>query len=816
LRASAETLDPLVRRCGIDAQELRPDVLLFAAQSYFALVARLLAGHALALCRHQPSPLEAIAGCANRGEARQLVRVLHTGAVSAALDGRHGSGHARGVDRAESVGCLRQANPSCDGAAQGPFVWHLAAWSAPIAELVQRLSGALLTLTPRDPVENPWAEGDLLGPLSRELLPRRLRHTLGQYFTPDWLAEHVLDQVGFEGWPDQRVLDPTCGSGVFLLAVLRRIRGWWREHGGKPAARRSGACDVPAGPAELCAQVLGKVVGLELDPAAVVAARANYLMAVADWLPKGAEAAMPVILGDVFSAAAGQRAVWAGQAVRRGQTGFGTRAAPDAELSAEKFDLVVGNPPWIAWDNLAPEWRRATEPQWRSYGLFTLSGTESRHGGAKKDLAMLVLYVCADRYLRDRGRLGMVIPQTVFQTHGAGEGFRRLRLGAEGEPLKVLRVDDLARVRPFAGATNLPATIALEKGMPTHYPVRYVRWLPAEEQPAAGHAVGQDTPTRAAMWLRKPIRLEECLAAPVDPERPGSPWLVCRSGAPGPDGPLRSLGPSDYQAYLGANTGGANGVYWFELIEATGRGTLRVRNLAACGRAKLAAEVYELEADLLFPLLRWGDVAVFRARPSAWILLAQDPATRTGIDEQRLRSRWPRTYAYLCAHEGLLRRRAAWRRYQRGRPFYSMYNVGPYTLAPYKVVWRRMDRRLRAAVVEPLDHTLAGSRPVVPQETCVLIPCETPEEAHYLCALLNSRPVGRLAAGCSVSGGKSFGTPAILGVLGLRRFDPACATHVELAALGRTAHTRAGDPESLQEIMRRIDRAGARLLEARP
>ena len=111
---------------------------------------------------------------------------------------------------------------------------------------------------------------------------------------------------------------------------------------------------------------------------------------------------------------------------------------------------MVGNPPWIAWDNLPEEDRRATKPLWERYGLFSLSGSEARHGGGKKDLSALMLYAAADRYLKPQGRLGMVVPQTLFQTRGAGDGFRRFQLGADGPPLGVLRVDDMVALRPSA------------------------------------------------------------------------------------------------------------------------------------------------------------------------------------------------------------------------------------------------------------------------------------------------------------------------------------------------------------------------------
>ena len=135
-----------------------------------------------------------------------------------------------------------------------------------------------------------------------------------------------------------------------------------------------------------------------------------------------------------------------------------------------------------------------------------------------------------------------------------------------------------------------------------------------------------------------------------------------------------------------------------------------------------------------------------------------------------------------------------------------MYNVGPYTLAAAKVIWRRMDRKIRAAVVEPLDDPLLGLRPVIPQETCVLIACASGDEAHYLCALLNSSLVHDLVASHSVAGGKGFGTPSILDYLPLRKFDPADPRHVELAALSRRLHALAERQTPAGSELNEIDR----------
>jgi hypothetical protein len=568
------------------------------------------------------------------------------------------------------------------------------------------------SLADQDPA---WGT-DLFQDFYQTLFPRRVRHALGEYYTPGWLADWVLQTTGWQGDPAQRLLDPTCGSGAFLLAALRAVRAWW-ERNGRPRPAQ-----------ELCRQVQANVVGFDVNPLAVLTARANYLIALRDWLAADACPRPSIERRDVI-------------------------LTPPDDTSAGTFDFVVGNPPWIAWDHLPVHDRQATMPLWQHYGLFTLSASAARHGGGKKDLSMLLTYVAADRYLRCGGRLGFVITQTVFQSHASGDG-----------------------------AANWTSVLVLERGRPTVYPVPYVKWLPDG--------------TRQSHEAR-----------PVDPQRPGSPWLLVPEGLAGLDA---LAGPSDYEAHLGANTGGANGVYWLEVLGADAAG-LRVRNVADRGKHALASTEQHVEPELVYPLLRWGDVQRWQARPSTHLLLVQDPATRRGLDLAQLQTRCPQTYAYLRGFRALLERRAAYRRYQGAGPFYAMYNVGPYTVAPWKVVWRRMDRRLRAAVAGQCEVPRAGLRPIVPQETCVLVAVDSAEEAHYLCALLNSSLSAFLAQSSSVDGGKGFGTPGMLDHLGLRRFDPADPRHAALAQCSQRAHAAAAQGADLDAIEAEVDRLVAEL-----
>ena len=44
--------------------------------------------------------------------------------------------------------------------------------------------------------DDPYSARDLLKKLYHYLLPRDIRHDLGEFYTPDWLAERLLNMLG--------------------------------------------------------------------------------------------------------------------------------------------------------------------------------------------------------------------------------------------------------------------------------------------------------------------------------------------------------------------------------------------------------------------------------------------------------------------------------------------------------------------------------------------------------------------------------------------------------------------------------------------
>lgn len=554
---------------------------------------------------------------------------------------------------------------------------------------------------------------DWIRPVYERLIPATVRRQLGEHYTPAWLADHLVEQL----WdPGLRWIDPTVGGGAFLLALYRQ------------AQRTGGSFDF---------------AGCDRNPWAVLAAAANAAMAQRT-VSSQTEWKIPIACLDVV-------------------------ADSQAAVQWGSFQRVVGNPPWIVWDRLPDPYRAGLQEMWKHYGFFTETGMASILGSGKKDLAMLITYLAADRFLQSGGQLGFVITRSILSAAGSARGFRRFQL-PDGSPMCVDRIDDLSGLKPFHRVNANAVVIFLTKGESHHYPVPYYRWESADPR------------DRVAEFAR-----------PSESADPLSSW----SHATASDERLLRcvLAPSNYHAHLGVNTGGANGIYWFQRRKILDGDRWEVENLAQRSRLAIDKIRTVLETRFLYPVLLGKDLQSWHWQPSAWVLLVQDTQRRRGIDEATLQRQAPLTYAYLQRFEDQLRSRAAFQRYftvgQPGHrrdkaPFYTMFDVGSYTLAPWKVAWNRMGSTLGAAVVSTFEDKV-----VLPQETHGMIAAASEQEAHYLAAILNSQTVQRALEMTGQVGGKSFATPRAVHRLGLRTFDPDNPLHCRLSELSQLAHEQA-------------------------
>ena len=130
-------------------------------------------------------------------------------------------------------------------------------------------------------------ESDVARILYQSVVPAADRKRLGEYYTPDWLAREIVD-AAVTNPLEQRVLDPSCGSGTFLFAAVRKY---------VEAARAAGRA-----PEQSVDGLQRAVTGVDVHPVAVHLARATWTLAARDViaeLDSGAEdVTIPVYLGD--------------------------------------------------------------------------------------------------------------------------------------------------------------------------------------------------------------------------------------------------------------------------------------------------------------------------------------------------------------------------------------------------------------------------------------------------------------------------------------------------------------------------------------
>jgi hypothetical protein len=132
----------------------------------------------------------------------------------------------------------------------------------------------------------------------------------------------------------------------------------------------------------------------------------------------------------------------------------------------------------------------------------------------------------------------------------------------------------MVALQPFEGASNRTAVMVLEKGNPTTYPVPYTVWRKVK-----GARFTYDSTLEEV--INATVRLN-FNAEPVDPTDPTSPWLTARPKAI--KAVRKVLGKSDYEAHEGVNTGGANAVYWVNIVLKRPDGLVVVRNITEGGK----------------------------------------------------------------------------------------------------------------------------------------------------------------------------------------------------------------------------------------
>ena len=145
-----------------------------------------------------------------------------------------------------------------------------------------------------------------------------------------------------------------------------------------------------------------------------------------------------------------------------------------------------------------------------------------------------------------------------------------------------------------------------------------------------------------------------------------------------------------------------------------------------------------LEESCVFPLLKSGDLA--RGSMSDGLVRGGRavvvPQRAMGEDTEPLRGSAPATWSYLSKHGSRLDRRSS--SIYQGKPRFSIFGVGPYSFAPWKVAVSGLHKEVRFVLVGPM-----GGKPTMLDDTCYFLPFGTEAEARQYFEVLSSAPVGR-------------------------------------------------------------------------
>jgi methylase of polypeptide subunit release factors len=481
---------------------------------------------------------------------------------------------------------------------------------------------------------------------------------IGRVFTPLPWAMWLIETTGaFRAWlAGATVLDPTCGDGVFLEAFIA-------------LARRDGA--------SITRDALARLHGVEIVPAD----KARALERIRT--RHGAQLA--------------------GRNIRTAD--FITASVP------RRYDILVGNPPWINFTDLPAGLKAKWGPEYIRRRLVS-DKRDVLLGGSRADLAALILKKALDDLLSDAGQAAFFIPLSIFFNSGANDRFRPFPSSAHS--YRVVRLWDFGREAVFDGVATRYGAALFDRQGPQAWPVEtHVRddgnWTQAYST-ASDH--------RDGTWHRHRT---------PDADR----------GAP----PAVAISPSQ-KPRQGVNTCGANDVFIFE------RDGGRLRNGLG--------EECTLEEELLFPLMNaasFGRPRSGRAFRQRWILLPHDAQTGRPLAWDAI-AKHERAAAYLAKHRGLLmRRKGTLINSQIGRGFWwALLGVGPYAFAPWKVAWEALGKKSFTPAV--LDGRWQGN-----QALHAFCPCGTRQEADALAAALRRAEVETWLKSSAMAGTCNWAQP---------------------------------------------------------
>lgn len=704
---------------------------------------------------------------------------------------------------------------------------------------------------------------DVLQEVYMNLIPEKVRHLLGEYFSPDWIVEFLLDRIGYSydklgnTMIDKKVIDPTAGSGAFLLQALKRLINAYTD------------ISKPFLSVKDIEKITSNIVGFDLNPISSIAAKANYILTVLS-VTKVEEITDPInipvyitdsVLAPIVYSEENASTFSAKTSVgnfvipkfnsfktangfmnelsksvalerkfnifweliknqyslennlevvvknlylklvelhRAGQDSFWPRILKNSfapVLLKQRFDFVVGNPPWIAWKAMSKTYRAGTLKVWQSYGIFEKNSYDKKT--THDDFGMAVTYVALDQYLKSNGKLMFLLPKTFIKSTKGGEGFRKFSITRNGQdiPVKVLEVNDFNDVKIFQPKHTV-STIALllQKNDTTLFPMN--EWY-------SWNYKGKKKPKFNAHddWnvVSKQLKNNVFSAQPVDLNNIQTAWLSMPQDELNLAQKALANGSKPvYHARKGIEPAGAKGVYILNepKVNKQNNHLLDIVNDMSRQRRKdlkdQGTHPGTIEPKYIYPMLGGRNIHRWSVDSNEFMLVPHDEQNLYGLSDEDLVKEAPLTYQWLEFYKkGLYDSRV-----QNGKffnpdihPWYRLDNIGTYTFSKYKVLWKEQTGSFSAVAVGSYLQSVPNAnlsliggidKPIVVDSKVLLLSTETFDEALFVAGVLNSPSIRDIIDSYAVA--LNRGTD-VVNYIKLPKFDPKNETHKNIVVI---------------------------------
>jgi hypothetical protein len=590
--------------------------------------------------------------------------------------------------------------------------------------------------------------------IHHSLFPKNLLHINGQFYSPEWLAELLLIDINWSG--EGTLMDPFCGSGVFLIKAL----------------------DIAVNNGHFIDDILNRIIGIDLCPIACVSARANivYNIGIKKYKLRNnvyiniicADSILPslakyqennlfdlelsikidcdnVKIPDIYNSNTEKNIInnlykyglnlaeWSHYNIQQINTNISLSEKRKNEqlflFFIKQADFIVTNPPWIGWEYISKSYKFAIEKIWLIYDLFKSKGLEAAF--LKEDLSNLALLSAWDNYLKNKGKSAVVLRPATMQSAITSRGLRRLKLSDKGVEIKLEKIRLFSNINVFQDALTETATWQIIKNEKTQFPITVIDWIKQKNRwnPKSFDQLNSITSN---------ICIEKKIANKSVVNDNESRWYITTKNQINIFEKLQ--GENTYIPRMGVFTGGANAVFYLDVIRKNDKYYL-CENITDRAKTITPKIKVEIEHDCIYNVVRGRDIQMWYSCVESNILCPHDLNTKMyPFEEFDLRNRFPKTYDYLLSMKNILTSRkgfAGWEKEILKKYFYTLQRIGEYTFSPYKVCWKYISSEFVTCVVNGKGNL----KTILPNDKVMFIPFHSELEAYYVCGVLSSNIV---------------------------------------------------------------------------